>query len=248
MGEFEEIMQAPEVTETEAPAGAVLALESVCRDYGQGAAAVRAVDGVTLRVGAGEFVVLTGVSGSGKSTLLALAGYLQRPSSGTVWLQGRDLSAADATELAAHRRRIIGYVFQEYNLVADLTAAENTALPLELEGTRPRVARRRAVQALEEVGVGELADRFPEQTSGGQRQRVAIARALVGDKRLILADEPTGALDSESSAAVMAALVERTRERGISVVVATHDPAWLPHANRVLSLRDGHLSGDGEGR
>src|SRR3954466_10228632 len=199
------------MTSTEQP-DALLRLVRVSRSHGADAAQVLALREVSLEVGAGELVAVMGPSGSGKSTLLHLAGGLDAPTSGTVVVEGTALGGLSRAALAAPRRRrggrsraalaalrrrSLGYVFQDFNLIPALTAAENVALPLDLDGARPREARTAARAALEEVGIGELWDRFPDHMSGGQQQRVAIARAVVGRRRLILADEPTGALDSE---------------------------------------------------
>jgi len=179
-----------------------------------------------------------GPSGSGKSTLLNIAGGLDRPTSGTVTVDGQDLASLDRRRLAALRRRAVGYVFQDLNLLPSLTAVENVALPLELDGTRPRRARRVALDALAEVDMLELADRFPDDISGGQQQRVAIARALVGERRLVLADEPTGALDSVTGDAVLRLL--RTRvDAGAAGVLVTHEARHAGWADRVVFLRDG---------
>jgi putative ABC transport system ATP-binding protein len=181
----------------------VLELRAVTRVHGAGAAEVHALRAVSLQVAVGELVAVMGPSGSGKSTLLTLAGGLDSPTSGAVWVEGTELGTLSRGALAGLRRRSIGYVFQDFNLVPALTAAENVALPRELDGDSSRAARRLATAALDEVGIGELADRFPDDMSGGQQQRVAIARALVGNRRLVLADEPTGALDSETGEAVL---------------------------------------------
>lgn len=215
-------------------------MNGVIREYGAGQAQVMAVREASLRITRGEIVVVCGQSGAGKSSLLQIAGCLAEPTRGAVRVDGDDVTGINAKRRADLRRRRIGYVFQEYNLVSVLTAQENVALPLELDGTRG--ARRRARAALDELGIAELADRYPEQMSGGQRQRVAIARALIGSRRLVVADEPTGALDSESSRAVREALVARAREHGAGVLVGTHDQEWFPLADRVLVMRDGVLS------
>ncbi|WP_329572630.1 ABC transporter ATP-binding protein [Kitasatospora sp. NBC_01266] len=222
------------------PAEAVLQLDRTSRVHGQGAAEVHALSEVDLRVLPGEFVAVMGPSGSGKSTLLTLAGGLDNPSGGRVLVEGRSLGELSRKRLAAVRRRSIGYVFQDYNLIPALTAAENIMLPRELDGIPTREARREALAALDEVGISELADRFPDDMSGGQQQRVAIARALIGERRLVLADEPTGALDSTTGEAVLAVL--RTRcEAGAAVMMVTHEARHAAWADRVVFLRDGRL-------
>ncbi|HEY4315426.1 MAG TPA: ABC transporter ATP-binding protein [Actinomycetes bacterium] len=216
----------------------VLELRAVSRVHGAGATEVHALRTVDLRVAPGELVAVMGPSGSGKSTLLTLAGGLDSPTSGGVLVEGIELGTLSRTALAALRRRSIGYVFQDFNLVPALTAAENVALPRELDGDSSRAARRLATAALDEVGIGELADRFPDDMSGGQQQRVAIARALVGDRRLVLADEPTGALDSETGEAVLRLLRQRC-DAGASGVLVTHEARHAGWADRVVFLRDG---------
>ena len=217
---------------------AVLELRDVQRTHGTGEAAVRALAGVTLRVGPGELVAVMGPSGSGKSTLLHLAGGLDTPTSGEVVVEGTALGGLSGRALARLRRRAVGYVFQDFNLVPALTAAENVGLPRELDGVSARRARREAMSALEELGIADVADRFPDDMSGGQQQRVAIARALVGDRRLVLADEPTGALDSTTGESVMALLRGRCDE-GAAGVLVTHDARHAAWADRVVFLRDG---------
>ncbi|WP_086785150.1 ABC transporter ATP-binding protein, partial [Streptomyces caniscabiei] len=177
-------------------------------------------------------------SGSGKSTLLTIAGGLDTPTSGQVFVEGTDITALGIKGLAALRRRSIGYVFQDYNLIPALTAAENVALPRELDGISARKARAEALAALAEMDLGHLADRFPDEMSGGQQQRVAIARALVGDRRLVLADEPTGALDSETGESVLALLRSRC-DAGAAGIMVTHEPRFAAWADRVVFLRDG---------
>ena len=216
----------------------VLELRSVSRVHGTGAAEVHALRAVSLQVAVGELVAVMGPSGSGKSTLLTLAGGLDSPTSGTVLVEGTELGTLSRAALAGLRRRSIGYVFQDFNLVPALTAAENVALPRELDGDSSRAARRLATAALDEVGIGELADRFPDDMSGGQQQRVAIARALVGERRLVLADEPTGALDSETGEAVLRLLRQRC-DAGASGVLVTHEARHAGWADRVVFLRDG---------
>ncbi len=220
------------------PATTVLELRDVHRTHGTGEAAVHALRGVTLRVRPGELVAVMGPSGSGKSTLLNLAGGLDRPSRGEVHVEGRHLGAMSRRELARLRRHAVGYVFQDLNLLPSLTAVENVALPLELDGTRVRAARRTALAALAEVGLTDQAGRFPDEMSGGQQQRVAIARALVGGRRLVLADEPTGALDSQTGEAVLRLLRARI-DAGAAGVLVTHEARHAAWADRVIFLRDG---------
>jgi len=181
-----------------------------------------------------------GPSGSGKSTLLHLAGGLDLATDGQVRVEGVDLATQSKTALARLRRRHVGYVFQDFNLVPSLTAVENVALPRELDGVRPRRARQESLQALEEVELGDLAERFPDEMSGGQQQRVAIARALIGPRRLMLADEPTGALDTESGEAVLRLLRSRC-EAGAAGVLVTHEARHAAWADRVVFLRDGAM-------
>ncbi|MFG3702303.1 ABC transporter ATP-binding protein [Micromonospora sp. NPDC047620] len=219
---------------------AVLCFTGVSRVYPAGEGVVRALDGVSFEVSRGELVAVMGPSGSGKSTLLALAGGLDAPTSGSVQVEGVELGGLDATALARLRRDRIGYVFQDYNLVTDLTAAENVALPRELAGIGAGTARREAVAALAEVGLSDVADRFPDQLSGGQQQRIAIARALVGQRQLVLADEPTGALDSRTSLAVLEVLRARI-DAGAAGVLVTHEPRYAGWADRTTFLRDGRL-------
>lgn len=217
---------------------AVLVLTAVSRVHGTGEATVHALREVHLSVAPGELVAVMGPSGSGKSTLLTIAGGLGTPTSGEVTVEGRPLSTLSRAGLAQLRRRSIGYVFQDLNLIPALTAAENVSLPLELDGRRAKEARRLALAALEEVAVADLADRFPDDMSGGQQQRVAIARALVGDRRLVLADEPTGALDSETGEAVLAVLRGRV-DAGAAGLLVTHEARHAAWADRVVFLRDG---------
>ncbi|WP_030164550.1 ABC transporter ATP-binding protein [Spirillospora albida] len=218
----------------------VLSMRQVSRDHGTGNALVHALRQVDLDVAAGEFVAVMGPSGSGKSTLLTIAGGLDTPTSGQVVVEGADLGALGPAGRSALRRRAVGYVFQDLNLIPSLTAAENVMMPRELDGVRARQARREALHALAELGVGELADRFPEEMSGGQQQRVAIARALVGDRRLVLADEPTGALDSHTGEEVMRALRARC-DAGAACLMVTHESRHAAWADRVVFLRDGLL-------
>jgi putative ABC transport system ATP-binding protein len=218
----------------------VLQMAGVTRVHGEGATEVHALRSVSFAVGAGELVAVMGPSGSGKSTLLTLAGGLDSPTSGTVSVEGTDLEGLGAAGRARMRRTSIGYVFQDFNLIPALTAIENVSLPLELDGVRTRTARAAARAALDEVGMGELGDRFPDHMSGGQQQRVAIARAVVGDRRLILADEPTGALDSETGESILRLLRARC-DAGAAGVLVTHEARHAAWADRVVFLRDGVL-------
>jgi putative ABC transport system ATP-binding protein len=216
----------------------VLLLSGVTRDHVQGDVVVHALRGVDLAVHAGELVAVMGPSGSGKSTLLHVAGGLDTPTSGRVFVEDRNLATLTAAQVAAVRRRSVGYVFQDLNLLPSLSALENVSLPLELDGVRGGMARRAARAALEEVGVGAFAARFPDEMSGGQQQRVAIARALVGPRRLLLADEPTGALDSTTGEEVLRVLRARC-EAGAAGVLVTHEARHAAWADRVVFLRDG---------
>ncbi|MGH8891311.1 MAG: ABC transporter ATP-binding protein, partial [Acidothermaceae bacterium] len=193
-----------------------------------------------LNVEAGSMVAVMGPSGSGKSTLLTIAGSLEQATSGEVFVGGVALSTMSRNERARLRRRAIGYVFQDFNLLAGLTAAENVSLPLELDGTSPRAARAQGLQALEQLGLGERAARFPDELSGGERQRVAVARAIVGNRNLLLADEPSGALDSANGEAVIR-LIRTACQRGVAGVVVTHDAQLASWADRVVFLRDGRV-------
>jgi putative ABC transport system ATP-binding protein len=218
----------------------VLELRDVHRIHGSGATAVHALRGVSLVVAPGEFVAVMGPSGSGKSTLLNLAGGLDAPTRGEVVVEGSVLGRLNRKQLAAVRRRQVGYVFQDLNLLPSLTAAENVALPLELDGMRLRRTRVLAMEALAEVGLADLARRFPDEMSGGQQQRVAIARALVGDRRLVLADEPTGALDSQTGESVLKLMRARV-DAGAAGVLVTHEARHAAWADRVIFLRDGEI-------
>ncbi|MGN6250882.1 MAG: ABC transporter ATP-binding protein [Marmoricola sp.] len=215
-----------------------LQLRAVSRVHGSGPTAVHALRGVSLSVRPGELVAVMGPSGSGKSTLLTLAGGLDRPSDGSVLVAGTALEQLGEDARARLRRTAVGYVFQDYNLIPALTAAENVALPRELDGTRARAARHDALAALADLGIDDLADRYPDDMSGGQQQRVAIARAIVGERRLLLADEPTGALDTETGEDVLRLVRERC-DAGVAGVLVTHEARHAAWADRVVFLRDG---------
>jgi putative ABC transport system ATP-binding protein len=219
----------------------MLELRDVSKVYGEGPAQVRALCGVSLSVEAGELVAVMGPSGSGKSTLLTIAGSLEDPTSGEVLIGGSALAGMSRNAKARLRRRSVGYVFQDFNLLPGLTAAENVALPLELDGVTARTARAAGLAALAELGLADRATHFPDELSGGERQRVAIARAMVGQRRLLLADEPSGALDSVNGEAVMR-LIRAACQRGVAGVIVTHDAQLASWADRVMSLRDGSVT------
>jgi putative ABC transport system ATP-binding protein len=217
-----------------------LELRTVSKSYGEGTTEVRALRGVDLAVEAGELVAVMGPSGSGKSTLLTIAGSLEQPTSGEVLVGGRPLSEMSRNDRAQLRRRSIGYVFQDFNLLAGLTAVENVTMPLELDGVPAKSARAAGMMALAELGLTERAGGYPDELSGGERQRVAIARAVVGERLLLLADEPSGALDSENGEAVMR-LIRSACQKGVAGVVVTHDAQLASWADRVVFLRDGRV-------
>jgi putative ABC transport system ATP-binding protein len=217
-----------------------LEVRGVVKVYGEGAAEVHALRGVDLSVDAGEMVAVMGPSGSGKSTLLTIAGSLEDATSGDVLVDGTPLAGMTRDARARLRRRSIGYVFQDFNLLPGLTAVENVALPLELDGVAARAAQGIGLHALHGLGLGGRAARFPDELSGGERQRVAIARAVVGDRHLLLADEPSGALDSVNADDVMR-LLRNACKRGVAAVVVTHDAQLASWADRVVFLRDGRI-------
>jgi putative ABC transport system ATP-binding protein len=218
----------------------LLELRRVSKLYGAGPARVQALREIDLAVEGGELVAVMGPSGSGKTTLLAIAGSLEEPSSGEVVVSGSALSGMTPNQRAQLRRRAIGFVFQDFNLLAGLSAVENVALPLELDGVSQRAARASGLAALDELGLADQAGRFPDELSGGERQRVAIARAVVGERRLLMADEPTGALDSVNGEAVMR-LLRAACKRGVAGVMVTHDAHLASWADRVVFLRDGRM-------
>ena len=218
----------------------VLRFEQTTRTHSQGSQTVCALGPVSLEIHAGEFIAIMGPSGSGKSTFLSLAGALDTPTNGRVFLRGEDFSDFSSNRLAELRRNSIGYVFQDLNLLPGLTAVENVALPLELNGVAQTEARGQAIEALERVQLDRLALRFPDDLSGGEQQRVAIARAFVGPRSLLLADEPTGALDSVTGELVMR-LLRTECDGGRTTVLVTHDASHAAWADRVLYLRDGQF-------
>jgi putative ABC transport system ATP-binding protein len=217
----------------------------LARRYKMGDAFVDALRGVDLTIARGEFVALVGPSGSGKSTVLNLIGGLDRPTSGQVWINGVELSASDERTLTRHRRQHVGFVFQSFNLLPRLTAEENVALPLMFSGVPEKERQARARVFLEQVGLGARLTHRPTQLSGGEQQRVAIARALIGQPTLLLADEPTGNLDTTTGAEIMALLKELNREQGLTLLVVTHDPEVAAFADRIVQLRDGRIQESG---
>jgi putative ABC transport system ATP-binding protein len=223
------------------PAGPMVEATGLNREYPSGDTVIHAVRDVSLRIGRGELLAVRGRSGSGKTTLLNLLGGLDRPTSGTVVVDGRDLEALDEAGLVELRRRTVAFVFQAFGLVPILTAAENVEIPLRLVHADPAERDRRVQHLLEQVGLGERARHRPFELSGGEQQRVAIARALANRPRLLIGDEPTGQLDSETGHTIMTLLRSIVRTEGITAVVATHDPLMLDVADRVIELRDGRI-------
>jgi len=214
---------------------------------GAGAGRVEALKGINLSLAGGELTLLMGPSGSGKTTLLSVLGCMLSPTSGSVNIRGRAITGLDAEELAQVRRENIGFVFQSYHLFPTLTAAENVRLSLDVRGDRSREARAKANQALATVGLAHKADSFPRALSGGEQQRVAVARAIVGAPSVILADEPTAALDSENGQAVMTVLAELAKDPSRAMFIVTHDPRIMPFADRILRIEDGRIVDDQRG-
>lgn len=229
---------APRAAASDAPA---LVARGIVKSYRLGAHEVHALRGISLDVRPGEMLALTGPSGSGKSTLLNIAGLIDRPDAGTLQLGGQDVDVDDERQMALLRRESIGFVFQSFSLVPVMTAAENVEYPLFLAGVAAAERQRRVQQMLESVGLGAHARHLPDALSGGQRQRVAIARALVKHPVLVIADEPTASLDSQSAAQVMELMQQRGREQGVSFLFASHDARLVDRCDRVLTLRDGEL-------
>ena len=223
---------------------ALIEIENLTKTYRAGEVEVKALREISLRIEEGEFVAIMGPSGSGKSTFMNLVGALDRPTSGVYRLDGRDVARLDRDQLAEVRNKKIGFVFQQFNLLARTSAEENVELPLIYTGTPAHERRRRAIEALDAVGLAGRAGHHPSQLSGGQQQRVAIARALVNRPKILLADEPTGALDSRTSLEVMAIFQRLNREDGKTLVLVTHEPDIAAYAGRVLHFRDGRLTED----
>jgi len=223
----------------------ILSMRRVGKTHGSGAQRVDALVSIDLDLMAGELVAVTGRSGSGKTTLLNMAGALDEPTTGEVIVAGENLATLSKNELARIRRVAVGYVFQQFNLLPSLTAAENISLPLELDGMKPDEARMLAETSLGEVEMAGMADRYPDQLSGGEQQRVAIARGLVGPRSVLLADEPTGALDEATSESILKLLRSRC-DAGAAALLVTHEPAYAAWADRVVRLRDGRIEGISE--
>ncbi len=219
----------------------LILVQDLCRDFPMGHDTVHALDGVSLELEEGEFLSVMGPSGSGKSTLLHLLGGLDHPTAGHIWARGRDISTLDENGLAAYRRREVGFVFQTFNLVPTMTAMQNVAFPMLFARVPPAQRQERARRLLEVVGLGERVGHRPTELSGGEQQRVAIARALANDPAIVLADEPTGNLDSRTGAEVMSTLARLNQEQGRTVIVVSHDPAVADFARRCLHLLDGRI-------
>ena len=228
----------------EVDGGPVVEVTDLVREFSTGTTTIRAVDGITFRVDPGELVAVRGRSGSGKTTLLSLVGTLDRPSQGSVRVTGLPVSEMPERDLVAFRRRTIGFIFQAFGLLPILSAAENVEIPLRLVAAEPRARDARVAELLELVGLVGRANHRPHELSGGEQQRVAIARALANRPRLLLADEPTGQLDSHTGRDIMALIRSIIRTEGTTAIVATHDPALIDLADRVLELRDGKVIGE----
>jgi putative ABC transport system ATP-binding protein len=222
----------------------LLSLDSIAKVYRMGDVEVRALSGVSLRIEQGEFVAVMGSSGSGKSTLMNIIGCLDRPSSGRYLLAGREVSKLDRNALAEIRNQTIGFVFQSFNLLARTSALENVELPLLYAGVGGKARRKRATEALSRVGLGDRLHHHPNQMSGGQQQRVAVARAIVAQPKIILADEPTGNLDSRTSVEIMALFQKLNRDSGMSIIVVTHEHDIAEYSNRIIRFKDGHVISD----
>jgi putative ABC transport system ATP-binding protein len=221
----------------------MIRLRGICRDYPVGDQVVHALDKVDLDIGAGEYISIMGPSGSGKSTLLNVIGLLDRANAGTYKLEGRDVAGLDDDELAALRQQRIGFIFQSFHLISRMTALENVELPMVLAGKAPKGRRRRASEMLDKVGLGPRMSHRPDQLSGGERQRVAIARSIVMQPSVVLADEPTGNLDTKSGAEIIA-ILETLNAQGLAVLVVTHDPNLGGRAKRRIGMVDGRIAAD----
>ncbi len=224
---------------------ALIEFDDVCKYYQMGDTTVKAVDHISMQIHKGEFVAIVGQSGSGKSTCMNIIGCLDVPTSGTYRLNGRDVGSMDKNELAEIRNELLGFIFQQYNLLPKLTLMENVELPLIYAGLSRREQQARAKKALQQVGLGEKLYNKPSQLSGGQQQRASIARALAGDPAVILADEPTGALDSHTGREVLG-ILQKLHRQGNTVVLITHDNSIAVQAERIIRLEDGHIVYDGD--
>ncbi len=222
----------------------IVILENVTKIYRTDHVETHALRGIDLEIEEGEFTAIAGPSGSGKTTLLNIIGGLDSPTTGNVIVAGKDITNMSASELADFRLKNLGFVFQSYNLIEVLTAYENTEFVLMLQGISPKERRERVMRLLHEVGIGELADRRPTQLSGGQQQRVAVARAIVGKPRIVLADEPTANLDSDTSVNLLNIMLELNRNYGVTFIFSTHDPLVMKMARRLIKLRDGKIVSD----
>lgn len=220
---------------------AILKLDNVYKVYQMGEVKVPALRGVSVTINKGDFVAIIGASGSGKSTMMNLIGCLDLPSKGTVKLKGKDISQLDESDLASFRGRTIGFVFQQYNLIPSMTAFHNVLLPLEFQEIPDSVAKERAEKILKLVGLSDKMFNLPSQLSGGQQQRVSIARSLVGDPEIILADEPTGALDSVTGKDILEMLKRLWKEEGKTVIMVTHDMKLAKYAHTIIELKDGQI-------
>lgn len=223
----------------------MIELEAITKTFSNGPEKVDVLKNIHLTIEEGEFVAIMGPSGSGKSTLMNIIGFLDRPSSGNYFLNGKEMKNMTDQELARIRNRTIGFVFQQFHLLPRLTALKNVELPLIYAGVKKRERLERAKEALEKVGLAERIDYLPNKLSGGQKQRVAIARAIVNHPQIILADEPTGALDSKTSAQIMELFTKLNREEGTTIVVVTHERGVAAYADRIVTVRDGQITHDG---
>jgi ABC-type lipoprotein export system ATPase subunit len=224
----------------------LLSLQGITKSYRTGDVVTPVLHGITLDIGRGEYVAIMGQSGSGKSTLMNLLGLLDKADGGSYLLDGKDVTSLNAAQHAEVRNRTIGFVFQSFNLLKRMNVAENVALPLIYAGQSRGAAKKRAEQLLAQVGLGELGHRMPNQLSGGQQQRVAIARALVNEPSLVLADEPTGNLDTKTTAEVLDVLDQLNRKQGLTIIIVTHEPDVAQHAKRLVRLKDGIVVFDGD--